>query len=130
MLITTTRTIRPADKSRGPGIFGNLKIDGNHFKCLTMEREGVEIPVGVYPITWVWSPHFDQIMPQIIVPERVMILQHWANWPDQLDGCQALGFSQDLHNDMLMQSKDAWKAYIEIILNQPSLTLKVVEDFA
>lgn len=124
MLITVFRTNKTGD-----GIFGNLAIDTNPFKCVTMERGIDAIPAGIFPIRWVRSPHFNQIMPQIIVPNRIMILQHWANWPTQLEGCQALGTTEEIHNDQLDESKDAWNSYIDVILNQPNLMLKIIEDY-
>lgn len=129
MIITTTRTNKVPNTTLGSGLFGNLMIDTDPFKCLTLERETVAIAPGIYPIRWVRSPHFKQVMPHIIVPGRIMVLQHWANWPNQLDGCQALGFAEDFAQDMLQESQDAWNAYIDVILNQPNLTLKVIEDY-
>lgn len=129
MIITVTRTNKVPNAQLGTGLFGNLVIDTNPFKCLTLERDGVQILPGVYPIQWVLSTHFDQIMPHIVVPGRVMILQHWANWPNQLEGCQALGTEEELDKDQLDESKIAWQAYVQVILNQPNLTLKVVEDY-
>ena len=68
MLITTTRTNKVIDHpTLGIGLFGNLMIDSNPFKCLILERGGVEIPVGVWPIQWMRSIHFQQIMPHVIV---------------------------------------------------------------
>lgn len=125
MLITVTRTAKSKD-----GIFGNLQIDNGSFKCVTMEILSLCIPAGIYGMTWMWSDHFQQIMPQIIVPGRIAIEQHWANYPNQLEGCQALGTSLELSLDMITESKIAWVGYIKAILNQPNLTLKVVEDFA
>jgi hypothetical protein len=124
MLVIVTRTNKTQD-----GIFGNLIIDTNPFKCLTMERLSLAIPVGVFPIRWMRSIHFQQIMPFIVVPGRTACEQHWANWPNQLEGCQALGTSEELAKDMLVESKDAWNAYIDVILNEPNLMLKVIEDF-
>lgn len=130
MIITVTRTFKTQHPTLGDGIFGNLTIDSNPFKCLTLERAGVEIPAGIYPIRWMRSVHFAQIMPMIVVAGRVAIEQHWANWPKQLDGCQALGEAEDLQSDMLQESKVAWNAYIDVILNEPNLTLKIIEDYA
>lgn len=124
MLITTTRTVKTVD-----GIFGNLQIDVNPFKCIVLERRGMEIPVGVFDIQFMLSEHFQQIMPQIIVPGRTAIEQHWANYPVQLDGCQALGTQVELSADCIDESKNAWKAYIQVILNQSTLKLKVIEDY-
>lgn len=125
MIITVTRTNKTTD-----GLFGNLMIDVDPFKCVTMEIASLCIPAGTYPIEWMWSNHFQQIMPHVIVPGRVAIEQHWANKPDQLEGCQALGTETQLGADCIDESKDAWIAYVKIILNQPSLMLKIVEDYA
>lgn len=124
MIITVTRTNKTAD-----GLFGNLSIDTDPFKCVTMEIASLCIPAGTYRIEWMYSDHFEQIMPHVIVPGRVAIEQHWANWPSQLEGCQALGTKTELAKDQIDESKDAWIAYIEVILNRPSLMLKVVEDY-
>lgn len=125
MVITVTRTNKTSD-----GIFGNLSIDTSPFKCVTMEISSLCIPVGIYAMDLMWSEHFQQIMPQIIVPGRVAIEQHWANYPYQLEGCQALGTTTELSKDCIDQSKIAWIAYVKAILNQPILTLKVIEDYA
>jgi hypothetical protein len=129
LIITVTRTYKDLSPILGNGLFGNLVIDTGPFHCLTLERAGVEILAGTYPIKWMRSQHFDQIMPFIVVPGRVACEQHWANWPNQLEGCQALGFAEDLKGDMLQQSKNAWNAYIDVILNQPNLMLKIVDDY-
>lgn len=125
MIITVTRTNKTSD-----GIFGNLSIDSTYFKCVVMENLSKQIPAGTYPIKWMWSDHFQQIMPQIIVPGRIAIEQHWANRPNQLEGCQALGTETELSEDFISESKIAWVGYIKSILNQPNLMIKIVEDFA
>lgn len=125
MIITTTRTNKTKD-----GIFGNLICDLDPFKCVVMEILSLAIPAGVYQIAWMWSDHFQQIMPHILVPGRTAIEQHWANYPTQLEGCQSLGTTVELSSDCIDQSKIAWIAYVKVILNQPSLTLRVVEDYA
>ncbi len=124
MVITVTRTNKTSD-----GIFGNLALDGNSFKCVTMEITSLCIPVGIYAIQWMWSDHFQQIMPEILVPGRVAIELHWANYPKQLEGCIALGTMYELSKDCLDESKIAWTGFIKAILNQPNLTLKVIEDY-
>lgn len=129
MMITLSRTNKQQGKF-GPGIFGTLRIDANPFKCVTMERDGVEIPPGVYSIKWIWSDHFGQFMPHIMdVPGREAIEQHWANFPNQLDGCQAMGTTEEMSNDCIDESKDAWKAYCAIIINESNVILKVEEDY-
>lgn len=129
MLITLTRTYKTLNPVLGNGIFGNMVIDTHPFKCLTLERAGVEIPMGTYPLTWSWSEHFQQAMPYILVPNRYGIEIHWANWPKQLDGCIAVGTEEDLTADMLQESKIMWIAFVKVVLNQPNVMLKVAEDF-
>ena len=124
MLITVNRTDKTSD-----GLFGYLEIDTNPFRCVTMEISALCIPVGAYPIQWMWSDHFQQIMPQIMVPGRTAIELHWSNRPSQLEGCIALGTSKELGGDCIDESKIAWVGFIKAILNQPNLTLKVSEDY-
>jgi hypothetical protein len=124
MLITVHRTDKTAD-----GIFGYLEIDINPFRCVTMEILSLCIPAGTYPVQWMWSNHFQQIMPQILVPGRTAIEAHWANFPTQLEGCIALGTSKELGSDCIGESKIAWTKFIMAILNQPNLTIKVLEDY-
>lgn len=124
MVITVTRTNKTND-----GFFGNLAIDTSSFKCVTMEISSKCIPAGIYGVHWMWSDHFQQIMPQIIVAGRDAIEIHWANYPSQLEGCLALGTSVDVSGDSINESKKAWIGFIEEVLNQPNLMLKVIEDF-
>ena len=124
MILQVTRLNQTDD-----GIFGNLTIEANPFKCVTMELLSLAIPIGAYPVAWMWSEHFQQIMPQIIVPGREAIELHWANVPTQLEGCVALGTETELANDRIDESKDAWIGFIKTILNQPALVLKVTEDY-
>lgn len=123
MVIVVTRKNRTND-----GIFGMLSLDTDPFKCVTMEIASLCIPAGIYGMDFMWSDHFQQIMPHIIVPGRSAIEIHWANYPYQLEGCIALGTTIGI--DSINQSKNAWVSFIKAILNQPILTLKVVEDFA
>lgn len=123
MVITVTRTNKTTD-----GIFGNLSLDTNPFRCVTMEIATRAIPVGIYGVDWMWSDHFQQVMPQLIVPGRTAIELHWANFPLQLEGCIALGTTVELSKDWITESKIAWVSFIKAILNQPVLTIKVVED--
>ena len=124
MIVTVTRTQKSTD-----GIFGNLAIDIDPFKCVTLENLQLEIPAGTYPVWYRWSNDFQQIMPHIIVPERTAVMLHWANWPKQLLGCIALGDEEDFNDDAINESKDAWIKFAQAITDQPSLTLKVVEDY-
>lgn len=125
MVITVTRTNKTKD-----GIFGNLSLDTNSFKCVTMEIASLCIIPGIYEVKWMWSDHFQQIMPQVLVAGRTSIELHWANTPNQLEGCIALGTTIELSQDWINESKIAWVSFIKAILNEPVLTLKVVEDYA
>jgi len=125
MLITITRTNRTQD-----GTFGNLSIDTNSFKCVTLENTALIIPAGTYPIQWLWSDHFMQFMPHVMnVAGRIAIEQHWANFPQQLEGCIALGTEKEVSADCIDEAKEAWIQYAQIIINEPNVMLKIVEDF-
>jgi hypothetical protein len=122
MLITVTRTNKTSD-----GIFGNLQIDGNPFKCVTLERLGMEILAGVYNVEFTFSPDFNRVMPLIDVPGRTGCRFHWANFPAQLLGCIALGEKVD--GDAIDESVIAFNQLYAIIQGQEGLKLKVVEDY-
>ena len=124
MLLSVTRTNKTKD-----GIFGTLAIDTSPFKCVTLENLSLSIPAGSYPVRWMWSQHFLQIMPEIVVTGREAIELHWANYPSQLEGCIALGTEAELSANCINESKIAWVKFIREILNQPNLTLKIIEDY-
>lgn len=129
MLITVTRTSKSKD-----GIFGNLILDGNSFKCVTLENLDKEIPAGVYDVNFTFSPHFNRIMPHIVVPSRdslaggdAGIRIHWANFPAQLEGCVAVGTSVD--GDSIDESLIPFNQLYAIIQGQEGLKIKVQEDY-
>jgi len=124
MIITVYRTDKTND-----GIFGHLEIDTDPFKCVTMEITDKAIQPGVYAVRWMWSEHFQQVMPYIVVAGREAIEFHWANRPTQLEGCIALGTSTELPIDTIWESKKAWVGFIKAVINEPNLTLKVIEDY-
>ena len=124
MLITVQRTNKTND-----GIFGNLMIDINPFKCVTEENLLKIIPAGIYDLLFMWSDHFQQIMPHVIVSGRIAIEVHWANYPMQLEGCLALGTTEDLAGDAINESKVAWLQFVVAITDQPSIKIKYVDDF-
>lgn len=126
MLITVTRTNKTKD-----GIFGNLSADMSPFKCITEENLSLSILPGIYDVQFMWSNKFGQIMPHVIVPNRVAVEIHWANWPNQEEGCLALGTEADMKEDMITQSKAAWISFVQQVLtDQPSIKIKYVEDYA
>src|SRR5580698_8106511 len=80
------------------GIFGVMTLDWNPFTCVTLENLAKSIPAGIYVLDFTYSPHFNRVMPHLIVPSRdaaaggdAGIRIHWANFPAQLDGCIAVG---------------------------------------
>jgi hypothetical protein len=84
------------------GIFGVLTLDWNPFTCVTLENLLKSIPSGIYDLNFTYSPHFNRIMPHILVPSRdalaggdAGIRIHWANFPAQLEGCIAVGTNVD-----------------------------------
>src|SRR4051812_12243615 len=72
-------------------IVGELLIDGR-FECFTLERLGVEIAPGTYPVTMRHSAHFNRDLPHIEpVPGRSDLMIHVLNWAKQSDGCIGVG---------------------------------------
>lgn len=139
MLITETRTNKVINLTYGNAAFGNLVIDTNPYKCVTLENADTLIPIGTYPLLFMWSNNFQQIMPHVIVPGRTAVEVHWANWvkdPTQpmgkqqlLDGCTALGQQADFGADAVWNSKAAWIGFVQAITDQPSIMIKYVEDY-
>ena len=130
MLLIIARTSKTKD-----GIFGNLCIDGNPFKCVTMENLNKEINPGVYELNFTYSPHFNRIMPHLIVPDHDLsaggdagIRIHWANFPAQLEGCIAVGTK--LEGDSIDESLVPFNQLYAIINGQTPITVKVMEDYA
>lgn len=130
MLLTVTRTNKSQD-----GIFGNLQIDGNPFKCVTLENLEKEILAGVYDVNFTYSPHFNRIMPHIVDPERDVLAGgdaglriHWANFPAQLDGCIAVGTR--VNGDSIDESLIPFNQLYAIIQGQEGLKIKITEDYA
>lgn len=72
-------------------ILGELLINGR-FDCFTLERQGVEIAPGRYPITLRMSAHFGRILPHIEpVPGRTDLMLHPLNRAFESDGCVGVG---------------------------------------
>ena len=130
MILTVQRTNKSAD-----GIFGNLSIDTSTFKCVTLENLDKEIPTGVYDVNFTFSPHFNRVMPHIIVPVRDALASgdagiriHWANFPTQLEGCIAVGTAVD--GDSIDESLIPFNQLYAIIQGQEGLKIKIQEDYA
>ena len=120
----------------GEAIFGDVLIDGIH-ECLSLERHGVEIPTGVYPVALttsrrarkgeLWSPRTDHGLLLVQdVAGRSGIRIHSGNTPEQTEGCILVGtvrLSQSIQN-----SRTALKALMDKVGSKPC-TLRV-EDVA
>jgi hypothetical protein len=104
MLVTVTRNPLWSDDRATEG---TLDIDGV-FQCYTMENTQYLTPDGTYDLVWYPSPRWHQWVPQVMVPDRTNIEIHPANWPNQLDGCTAVG--EQRIKDMVEQSDLAFIA--------------------
>lgn len=113
------------------GIFGVLTLEWNPFTCVTLENLEKAIPAGVYQVDFNYSPHFNRIMPHILVPSRDAIAPggdagirfHWANFPAQLEGCIALGTNVD--GDSIDQSLIPFNQFYSILNQQHGITVDV-----
>ncbi len=114
------------NKETVDALYGQLFID-DVFQCFTMERTSVAIPLGQYTIEFTFSPHFQKIMPLLNVPGREGIRIHIANFPDQLEGCIAVGTF--VGNDYIESSRDAYTALMSKIEHQANLVIQIVKDF-
>lgn len=114
------------------GIFGMLAIDNNPFTCVTLENLDKSIPQGTYDLNFTYSPHFNRIMPHLIVPSRdalaggdAGIRIHWANFPAQLEGCIAVGTMVD--GDSIDQSLIPFNQLYAIMNQQPGIKIQIID---
>ena len=112
------------------GIFGVLTLDCNPFTCVTLENLAKAIPAGIYEVDFNYSPHFNRVMPRIIVPSRdalaggdAGIRIHWANFPAQLEGCIAVGTAVD--GDSIDQSLVPFNQLYAILNQQHGIKVDV-----
>lgn len=125
MLITVQRKTKTSD-----GIFGQLTLDWNPFTCVTLENLAKSIPAGLYDVNFTYSPHFNRVMPHIIVPSRDQlaggdagIRVHWANFPAQLEGCIAVGTMVD--GDSIDESLVPFNQLYAILNMQAGIKIQV-----
>lgn len=120
------------------GIFGVLTLDWtppNPFTCVTLENLQKSIPAGLYEVDFNYSPHFNRVMPHILVPGRdalaggdAGIRFHWANFPAQLEGCIALGTNVD--GDSIDQSLVPFNQFYAILNQQHGIKVEVRDILA
>jgi len=112
------------------GIFGQLSLDWNPFTCVTLENLNHAIPAGTYELDFTYSPHFNRVMPHLIVPSRdslaggdAGIRIHWANFPAQLEGCIAVGTKVD--GDSIDESLIPFNQLFNILKMQAGIKIQV-----
>lgn len=117
------------------GIFGTMTLNVTPFKCVTLENLDKSIPAGTYDLDFTYSPHFNRIMPHIIVPSRdalaggdAGIRIHWANFPAQLDGCIAVGTAVD--GDSIDESLIPFNQLWAILGQQKGIKINVLDGNA
>jgi hypothetical protein len=127
MRITVQRKSKSID-----GIFGQLVLDWNPFTCVTLENLEKSIPKGIYEVDFNYSPHFNRIMPHILVPARDTLAGgdaglriHWANFPAQLDGCIAVGTCLD--GDSIDESLVPFNQLYAILGQQHGITIEILD---
>lgn len=101
-------TVRVARSER------KLYINGA-FWMYTLENKKTLFPAGTYIVSLtpsaraesgkLWTPWPDHQLPLIDVPKREGIRIHAANWPNQIEGCIAVGL--DIDGIGLDRSRDA-----------------------
>lgn len=75
----------------GEQLVGELHVNGL-YECLTLERAGMEIPPGRFPVTLFMSPKFGRRVPRLAdVPDRSDIEMHIGNFPRDTTGCILVG---------------------------------------
>jgi len=95
----------------------------------TLENAEYAIPAGTYPITLYPSPKFGRLMPLINdVPGRSNIEIHWANTPDDLEGCVGVG---TMHSaDAIWNSREKFAELypiIEAAVNSEGCDIQIID---
>lgn len=127
MIIYVQRRTKSID-----GIFGILSINTNPFTCVTLENLEKAIPAGTYDLDFTYSPHFNRVMPHLIVPSRDVLAGgdagiriHWANFPAQLEGCIAVGTAVD--GDSIDESLVPFNQLYSILNQQSGITIQIMD---
>lgn len=109
--ISTSKPINRLNLKRrapkGEAILGEVSF-GPEILCYSLERLGVEIPVGTYKVVMTYSPHFGRDLPELLdVPGRTSIRIHPGNIPAESDGCILVGQSYTPTQPTLVDSRAA-----------------------
>lgn len=127
MIITVQRKSKSSD-----GIFGVMTLDWHPFTCVTLENLEKSIGAGTYELNFTYSPHFNRVMPHLVVPSRdalaggdAGIRIHWANFPAQLEGCIAVGTAVD--GDSIDESLVPFNQLYAIINQQAGIKIQIID---
>lgn len=118
MKITVQRKHKTLD-----GMFGVMTFDWNPFTCYTVENLELEIAPGLYDLIYEYSPHFNKVMPHLVVPGRTFIMIHWANYPNQLEGCIAVGDKEE--PDAIDDSIITFNQLAKVLGSSPGIKIEV-----
>lgn len=125
MILTINRKRKTFD-----GIFGELSLDWHPFTCKTVENLTQAIPAGLYTLDFTYSPRFNRITPHIIVPDRDKVAGgdagiriHAANTPAQLQGCIAVGDTEE--PDAVDNSRITLNKLERILYQQAGIQIQV-----
>ena len=101
---------------------GYIKIDN----CIiqTLENSKKLIPKGTFPLSFTWSPKFQQTMPLISVPKRVGIRIHSGNTYKDTTGCILVGLSQS--NRTISRSRDAYQILVTYLKQHEINSISIV----
>ena len=133
MILTVKRKWREGD-----ALIGELFIDGI-YECFTLERGGVEIPAGTYPIILttserarkgqLWSPRKDHALPLVDqVPGRSGIRFHAGNAPTETEGCVLVGAVRGTLPGQIFGSRAALTSLITKIGQSRGSVKLTIED--
>jgi len=129
MMISVVRKLKTGD-----GIFGVLTLEGNPFTCFTVENLLKAMEPGTYQMEFNYSPKFNRTMPHIL--DRVRddmaggdagLRIHWANYPNQLDGCIAVGDKEE--PDAIDNSITTFNRLYGIINKMDDLKITISESY-
>jgi hypothetical protein len=119
------------------GAYGNFVSQDGSCAIVSMERTYLQsdgtwapkIPANTYTCKLYKSPHFGYMVFQIMdVPGHDHIEIHKANWERQLDGCVALGLSEQSFADgeMIVNSKVAFDKFMALQTGVDEFKLTVI----
>jgi Family of unknown function (DUF5675) len=126
------------NKKTDDALFGAMSIDSNPFTCFTIENRALEMPPGIYKVTFDYSNDFNRTMPHIWCPPRdeeakargddnAGLRIHWGNWPKNYKGCVGVGDKEE--PDAMDDTVATFNQLYKIIYGVEDLTLEIVEDY-